>query len=95
MAGKVRKELAEVEAEIEKGYEERIREEVGDVQIAYVNLARKLGIDPKMALRQGNAKFECRFRLMEKLLADDGKKMGDLPVDEVIEVYWARAKQEE
>ncbi len=95
VAGKVREELAEVEAEIENGDEERIRDEIGDLLFCCVNLARKLGIDPETALRQGNAKFERRFRLMEKLLAADGKKAGDLPVDEVLEVYWTRAKQEE
>ena len=60
-----------------------------------VNLARKLEIDPEQALRYGNAKFERRFRRMEALLAVDGKKIDDLPVDEVLEVYWTRAKKEE
>ena len=95
VVGKVREELAEVEAEIENGDEERLLDEIGDLLFCCVNLARKLGIDPETALRQGNAKFERRFRLMEKLLAADGKKVGDLPVDEVLEVYWTRAKREE
>ncbi len=95
VAAKVREELAEVEAEIENGDQGRLLDEIGDLLFCCVNLARKLGIDPETALRQGNAKFERRFRLMEKLLAADGKKVGELPVDEVLEVYWTRAKQEE
>ncbi len=93
--GKVREELAEVEAEIDGGDPERFKDEIGDLLFCCVNLARKLEIDPEQALRHGNAKFERRFRRMEALLADDGKKFDDLPVDEVLEVYWTRAKREE
>ena len=41
-AAKVREELAEVEAAIGEGSEERVAEEVGDLLFAAVNLARKL-----------------------------------------------------
>ncbi len=94
--GKVREELAEVEAELAAGSgEDRLRDELGDLLFSCVNLARKLGIDPETALRGGNAKFERRFRRMEELLNADGKRIDDLPVDEVLEVYWTRAKGEE
>ena len=94
--GKVREELAEVEAEIAAGGDEaRLRDEVGDLLFCCVNLARKLGIDPETALRGGNAKFERRFRRMEELLNADGKRIDDLSVDEVLEVYWTRVKGEE
>jgi MazG family protein len=95
VVGKVREELAEVEAEIDGGDPERLKDEIGDLLFCCVNLARKLEIDPEQALRHGNAKFERRFRRMEVLLADDGKKIDDLPVDEVLDVYWTRAKKEE
>ena len=94
--GKVREELAEVEAEIAAGGDgDRLRDEVGDLLFCCANLARKLGIDPETALRFGNAKFERRFRRMEELLNADGKKIDDLPVDEVLDVYWTRVKGEE
>ena len=93
--GKVREELAEVEAEIDGGDPDRLKDEIGDLLFCCVNLARKLEIDPEQALRHGNAKFEHRFRRMEALLAGDGKKIDDLPVDEVLEVYWTQAKREE
>ena len=95
VVGKVREELDEVEAEIDGGDPERLKDEIGDLLFCCVNLARKLEIDPEQALRHGNAKFERRFRRMEALLAVDGKKIDDLPVDEVLDVYWARAKREE
>ncbi len=96
VVGKVREELAEVEAEIAAGGDgARLLDEVGDLLFCCVNLARKLGIDPETALRGGYAKFERRFRRMEELLNADGKRIDDLPVDEVLEVYWTQAKAEE
>ena len=92
---KVREELAEVEEEIESGHADRLLDEIGDLLFCCVNLARKLDIDPETALRGGNAKFERRFRRMEELLAKDGLKIDDLPVEDVLEAYWTRAKEEE
>jgi len=94
--GKVREELAEVEAEIAAGGDAaKLRNEVGDLLFCCANLARKLGIDPETALRGGNSKFERRFRRMEALLNADGKRINDLSVDEVLEVYWTQVKGEE
>ena len=93
--GKVREELAEIEAEIEAGNgEDRLGDELGDLMFCCVNLARKLGIDPEDALRRGNAKFDRRFRRMEALLAADGHKITDFSVDDVLDIYWNRAKAE-
>jgi ATP diphosphatase len=93
--GKVREELAEVEAEIAADAAPgRIKDEIGDLLFCCVNLARKLGIDPEDALRHGNAKFERRFRRMEALLAEDGHKITDFSVDDVLDQYWTRAKNE-
>ena len=93
--GKVREELAEVEAEIDTNNEVRLRDEIGDLLFCCVNLARKLGVDPESALRDGNTKFERRFRRMEEFLKADGKDFNDQPVEEVLDVYWNKAKAEE
>ena len=95
VAAKVREELAEVEAEIGDGDEVRLRDELGDLLFCCVNLTRKLGIAPETALRGGNAKFERRFRRMEALMAAAGLGFNDMPVDDVLEKYWTRAKGEE
>jgi len=92
VAGKVREELAEIEAEIDAADPERLTDELGDLLFSCVNLARKLNVDPETALRGGNTKFERRFRRMEALLAAHGLGFKDMPVDDVLEKYWTQAK---
>ena len=64
---KIDEELAEVEAA--SSPEER-EEEIGDLLFAVVNWARKQGVDPEVALRVANAKFEKRFKAMEAEAGD-------------------------
>ena len=70
-ADKVREELAECEAEFpEPGGGEgghRLSEEIGDLLFAVVNLARKAGVPPGVALDTANRKFRRRFAAMERL----------------------------
>ena len=45
-------------------------EEMGDLLFAAVNIARHHGIDAEAALKAGTAKFERRFRSMERRAGD-------------------------
>ncbi len=56
-----------------------------------VNLARHLKIDPEFALRGTNAKFEQRFRHVERSLKDDAIEMTEVGIDEY-ERRWNLAK---
>jgi len=92
---KIREEVSEVSHEIENGgSKERVEDEIGDLLFACANLARKIDINPETALRHGNAKFERRFRRIEALLAEIGKKPETSDLDEMEEM-WNRAKAEE
>ena len=89
---KVAEEIAEIEAEIDNGAgPERLEEEVGDLLFAAANLARKLDVEPETALRRATAKFERRFRRVEKLSAERGvgRDLGAL------EALWQEVKREE
>lgn len=65
---KVHEELAEVEEAIEQGDPAAIKDELGDLLFITASLCRHFGIDAEEALRQGNRKFERRFRAMEPAL---------------------------
>ncbi len=85
---KVQEEIAEVRSATEKP---DIEEEIGDLLFAAVNLARHHGVDPELALRRGNDKFEKRFRILEQLVEDKGKTPVDYSIDE-LEGFWMEAK---
>jgi MazG family protein len=86
---KIDEELSEIKEEIKTGSEpERIGDEVGDLLFACVALARGLGVDPEAALRDANAKFERRFRRVERLAPADAHLAQ-------LERLWRRVKDEE
>jgi len=70
----------------------RIEEEFGDLLFAMVNLARHLGIDPEKALSAANAKFEARFREMERAIGAAGGAFADHDLA-ALEAEWQAAKK--
>ena len=54
----------------------RVRDELGDLLFATVNVARHVKVDPEAALREATAKFRRRFQAVEVLAAERGL---DLP----------------
>jgi MazG family protein len=81
--------------------EEEVREtrehpqsEIGDVFFAAVNVARKAGVHPTVALREATEKFVRRFREVEQRAAAAGVIMGEAPLHE-LDTFWEKAKAEE
>jgi ATP diphosphatase len=72
-------------------YFPKVQDEMGDLLFAVVNLARHLGVDAEQALRQGNNKFEQRFRGVEALAKDSGKTMEEHSLAE-LDGYWDQVK---
>ena len=66
---KVDEEVAELREAIAGGDAERIADELGDVAIALVNVARHTGTDAELAVRAAAAKFRRRFEGVEALAA--------------------------
>ena len=70
---------------------ERIGEEIGDLIFAAAQLARHHQINPETALRDANARFERRFRYIERKLSEQGRAAADATMDE-LEALWVEAK---
>jgi ATP diphosphatase len=88
---KLREEVSEIDAELDRAAPDRLEDEVGDLLFAVVNLARHLKVDPDQALRRGNAKFARRFAAIEAALAADGRTPADSDLAEM-ERLWQEAK---
>lgn len=89
---KVEEEIAELRAELQAGFPERLEHELGDILLAVTNVARHLDIDPERALRRANERFESRFGHMEALAQAAGRRLEDYALEEQ-EVLWQRAKR--
>jgi len=87
-----------VEGELEELREAPDREarfhEVGDVLFAAVNVARKLKVDPELALRAAAERFRGRVEGAEALAASEGAAWNDLAPDAQL-TYYARARLKE
>lgn len=90
---KIEEELGELRAELEAGKIEptKVSDELGDVLFAVANLARHCKVDPEVALRATNDKFEKRFRYIERRLAENGRKPSEASLEEM-EALWQEAK---
>jgi MazG family protein len=69
----------------------RVFEELGDVLFAAVNVARRLNVDPELALRAMTRRFMERVERAESFAAEEGKVFTELPLDEQ-DRYFDRAK---
>ncbi|MBV9335217.1 MAG: nucleoside triphosphate pyrophosphohydrolase, partial [Solirubrobacterales bacterium] len=84
----VRDELEELEA---AGSAEERFHELGDLLFAVVNVARKLVVDPELALRAAAERFKGRVLAGSELAASEGHSWDDLAPDEQL-AYYARAR---
>ena len=69
----------------------RVKEELGDLLFALVNLARHLDVDAEGTLKDANAKFAARFRRIEEHFAAEGRELSQVSLDEM-EAVWQQAK---
>jgi MazG family protein len=105
---KVSEELEEVRAEIEASpdlakrsttpqydqHHERVQDELGDLLFAVVNLCRKAGVHPALALDTANVKFARRFRRVEELAAERGLEVGSATLEQ-LDGIWDEVKEKE
>jgi MazG family protein len=68
-------------------------DELGDLLFAAVNVARRLNVDPELALRTRAKRFADRVERAEELAKVDGREFTELPLDEQ-DRYFDAAKEE-
>ncbi|MBS0893577.1 hypothetical protein JK211_05980 [Tatumella sp. JGM130] len=71
-----------------------LREELGDLLFATVNLSRHLGSKAETALQKANDKFEKRFRQVEQIIAGQGLSLPEATLSQM-EAAWQQVKQQE
>ena len=108
---KVREELVEVEAELQKfstkpllassepnapvSVPDPLVEEIGDLLFAVVNLARKAHVQPSLALDRANLKFQQRFREVERLALEKGLEVESAGLEKLDELWEAAKKRQD
>lgn len=83
-------ELWQAAASKEQG---AIEDELGDLLFSVTNVARHMKVDPELALKKATAKFEARFKHVEKAVRANGSEVSDTSA-EVLDQYWRQSKTE-
>jgi MazG family protein len=97
---KVREEVAELEAEVaragspapETEPDPAVFHELGDVLFTVVNVARRLNVDPELALRATTRRFTQRVEAAAELAESEGVDWRSLDLDSQ-DAYYDRAKE--
>lgn len=89
---KVDEELGEAKQAIESQKPAAIADEIGDLLFAVTNLARKCKLDAESTLQSATDKFVTRFNALEDRVRESGRKLGDLPLEE-LDAIWNALKQ--
>ena len=106
-AEKVEEELQEVREELRQSTPSKVgappvfdaphyalEAELGDLLFAVVNLCRKAGVHASIALDKANAKFERRFREIERLAKERGIDVSHAGLEK-LDALWDEAKRAE
>ena len=89
---KVREELDELQAELERDDKERSTAELGDFLFSVINAARLYHLNPDNALEQTNQKFIRRFNYVEQHSIREGKPLSEMTLAEM-DKLWEEVKK--
>ena len=89
---KVNEELNELKKEIKIKNKKKIREELGDLIFAVLDVSRKLNLDPESVLKQSNKKFSNRWKKLEKYTNKENLELQNLSIKEYNKI-WNKVKK--
>lgn len=90
---KVIEEIEELKIELEKGNQESIDAEFGDVLFALINYSRFINVNPVDALEKTNKRFIKRFQIMEAMINKRGLNLSEMKLSDM-DLFWNKAKLE-
>jgi MazG family protein len=88
---KIEEEIYELKEALNKKTRKKIKEELGDLYFALVNLTRHLGLNAEEVLSLANEKFVKRFNKLEAYFKSRHKKLSDVSLSEMDRI-WEKLK---
>ncbi len=88
---KIEEEIRELREAMAGGNPAKVKDELGDLIFALVNIGRHVKADPENALRGTNTKFRRRFRHIETSLAQSNETLEGATLERMEEL-WQAAK---
>jgi len=88
---KIEEEIGELRVALKDGDPGKVRDELGDLIFAVVNVGRHVDADPEQALRGTNTKFRRRFGHIERTLEAEGETLQAATLERMEEL-WQAAK---
>ncbi|SIQ77502.1 ATP diphosphatase [Rhizobium sp. RU35A] len=89
---KIEEEIEELRAALKSGAPDKVKDELGDLIFALVNIGRHVKADPEQSLRGTNTKFRRRFSHIETSLQAMNVSLEDASLEQM-EGLWQAAKQ--
>ena len=88
---KVYEELEELKKEVKAKNKIKIKEELGDLIFATLDVSRKLKLDPENILKKANNKFSKRWKKLEKIAKKEKLDLNNLSLKKY-NLLWNKAK---
>ncbi|MDM7980231.1 MAG: nucleoside triphosphate pyrophosphohydrolase [Rhizobium sp.] len=88
---KIEEEIGELREALAGNEPDKVKDELGDLIFALVNIGRHVGAEPEQALRGTNTKFRNRFSYIETSLHTSGETLEAAPLERMEEL-WQAAK---
>ncbi|KPJ63566.1 hypothetical protein AMK68_03720 [candidate division KD3-62 bacterium DG_56] len=92
---KLEEEIAELRAVLDEpsAGADQVAQEIGDLGIALVNVARWVGVDAETAVREAADRFVDRFHHLEEYARAQGRRLEEMSLDEM-DRLWEEAKKQ-
>ena len=89
---KVYEELEELKIELKAQNKKKIKEELGDLIFATLDVSRKLKLDPEVILKKANNKFSKRWKKLEKIAKKEKLDLNKLSLKKY-DLLWNKTKK--